>query len=180
MDFGRKMLKDTVEKDGELKAIYDTTDKAAAYLIVAEQVLEGIDNNNVINSRLQAERTPLDPNEQELNDDFKAALDKVVESEDGQNLEDVAECVSLYLQYSEPRASKIEPEYLELFLEVIGKTSDSIKPDVASAIYEDVLQSGMSLTSRELTLWASFFLDEVPVVDTQVIAMLKAGVKTMG
>ncbi|GMG40289.1 unnamed protein product [Ambrosiozyma monospora] len=28
MDFGRKMLKDTVEKDSELKAIYDETDQA--------------------------------------------------------------------------------------------------------------------------------------------------------
>ncbi|GMG40996.1 unnamed protein product [Ambrosiozyma monospora] len=180
MDFGRKMLKDTVEKDSELKAIYDETDQAGAYLIVAEQVLEGIDNNNVINSRLQAERTPLETNEQEINDEFKVALDKVVESEDGGNLEDVSQCVSLYLQFSEPRASKIEPEYLELFLEIISKTSDSMKPDVATSIYEDVLQSGMSLTSRELTLWASLFLNEVPVVDEQVIAMLKAGVTTMG
>lgn len=144
--FGDAMYKQVVTEDEQLKAVYKEN-PTYAYLMATAALLETSGSDAVEETRMD---TPRKHTDERVYEYFQKCLDRCQRDNDG-----MEKLVDAYKQLPEPRSLHMSGEDLETFLNVMGRHIDELDVKVGSEIYEDVLASGMPLTSTELTLWIS-------------------------
>ncbi|QPG75203.1 hypothetical protein FOA43_002553 [Brettanomyces nanus] len=182
IQFGDIILKDVVKDDDQLKTVYSESNPNYAYLLACIHILNGFDHSEVIKSRMSAKRVAT--TDELIYEEFKTILNKEQSNEqstiDDDHSKEMASLVQAYMRLPKPRSLHMQAEDMEDFLETIGEHLDDIELKTIGAIYQDVMDSGMMLTSGELKKWMASTLEQFHDFDSDIYQQLKLGIEKLG